>query len=79
MVNIHVCVFSALVYPSVCGGSAGTFDAGGEVQRAEDHVSAGGHCCLVLQPSSAHADSGQHALSSQPTAHYNPLHQPVDK
>lgn len=67
------------VHPSVCGGSLGAFDEGGEVQRAEDHVPAGGSRCSVLQPSPAHPHSGQHALPTQPTAHHRSLHKPVDE
>lgn len=73
------CSFVSTVHPSFRGGSAWAFDAGGEIQWAEDNVSPGCHCCSLLQSSPAHPYDGQHALSTQPAAHNHTLHQPVDE
>jgi len=49
----------------VCGCRVGASDAGGEDQRAEDYVPAGGHRCTLLQPPSAPQHFGESPLSQQ--------------
>ena len=61
----------------VRGCRSGAFDAGGEDQRAEDHVSAGGHRRALLQPPSAPQHPGEPPLPQQHRAHHQPLHHPV--
>jgi len=61
----------------VCGGCTGAPDAGSEDQRAEDHVSAGGHRRALLQPPAAPQHPGEPPLPQQHGAHHQPLHHPV--
>ena len=63
--------------PLVRGGCSGALDAGGEDQRAEDNVSAGGHRRALLQPPSAPQHPREPPLPQQHRAHHQPLHHPV--
>ena len=49
----------------VRGRCVGAFDAGGEDQRAEDYVPAGGHRCTLLQPPSSPQHFGEPTLPQQ--------------